>query len=128
MSDEFDYDQDSEEVLQREPHALAVPVRVVEQPNPGRPNIGGIDWSQDVTDTRVEPLVDGDPRRSSVTIIAIGRAMYVGKDQNVVAKTGAGLLPAGASITISHREPLYARCAEAGQTGQVSVYVERWSD
>ncbi len=128
MSDDFDYDQDSEEVLQREPHALAVPVRVVEQPNASRPNIGGSDWSQEVTFDRVEPLVDGDPRRSSVTIFAIDQAMYVGRDQNTVQGGTSALLPEGASVTISHREPLFARCAVENEVAVVSVYVERWSD
>lgn len=128
MSDELLPDDD--ELLQRAdpPMLSTVPVRVVEMP-PERqaPALAGQHWMQMVTNTVVEPLVDGDPRRSKVTLWCLGQELLIGTDRDAVKGGTAAVLMRDTPLVITHRGPLYARLY-TGAEAVVSAVVERWAD
>lgn len=112
------------------PGAIAIPV-TVDGPvmtEERASTFGGISTETAVASgaSNARQILRPDPRRRKALVIALTQDMRVGASQAAAESTG-GVWPKGTPLPLTSRSELWASCATAGQTTDITVIVERWA-
>lgn len=131
MTDDFESSTPPDEVLQDEQEDT--PVLLVDHPSPIRAHVLparriGAYTLNNVTNTQAVHI-DGDPRRSCVTLVGIGQAIRVGNTQAAAQDSGgAGGAEWPADVPLVLETSAEVWVAAATEDVDVSVIAEYWAD